>query len=414
MNERSHERKLTNLAEVTLTIGLNLQETQTLNINADLDAAPFVRKVTEIAYKKGARHVHVNWMDQEISKLKIKHAPEESLSEFPDWSKHRSEELVKQKAAFLSIRSTLPEAFSGLDPDRVGTFMKTSAMELQQISSARKSGKIAFCIVCVPNEKWAQRVYPNVTPEEALDKLWEAIFQMTRVDCDEPVEQWKAHIGSLLSKVDELNAKRFKQLHIEAPGTDLVLDLPDQHLWVGGGAVTQEGLFFTPNLPTEEVFTAPKKNGVNGTVKSTMPLIYGGTAIEDIELTFEAGKITNVYASKGIETLKHLINSDDGSHFLGEVALVPEDSPIAKRNTIFYNTLFDENASCHLAIGSAYPLCIEEGTNMTSEELNQAGLNTSITHVDFMIGSPEMNIDGIHPDGRREQLFQNGCWIKKN
>ncbi len=414
MNEKSHERKLTNLAEVTLTIGLNLQKNQTLNINADLDAASFVRKVTEIAYKKGARHVYVNWMDQEISKLKIMHAPEKSLSEFPDWIKHRSEELIQQKAAFLSIRSTLPEAFSGLDPERVGTSMKASALESQHISLAKKTARIAFCIVCVPNGKWAQKVYPRLPPEEALHKLWESIFKVTRVNCDEPVDEWKSHIGSLLSKVAELNGKRFKQLHIEAPGTDLILDLPDQHLWIGGGASTQEGLFFTPNLPTEEVFTAPKRDGVNGTVKSTMPLIYGGTAIEDIELTFKAGKITEVNASNGLETLKHLIDSDDGSHFLGEVALVPEDSPIAKENTIFYNTLFDENASCHLAIGSAYPLCVEGGTNMTCEELNEAGLNTSITHVDFMIGSPDMNIDGIQPDGRREPLFQNGSWIKKN
>ncbi|WP_221567406.1 aminopeptidase [Alkalihalobacillus sp. TS-13] len=410
---RTYETKLVNLAEVTLNIGLNLQKNQILHINADLDAAPFVRKVTEAAYKKGARHVYINWIDQETSKLKILYALEESLTEFPEWSTKRSEELIRQNAAFLSIRSPQPDAFSGLDPDRVGAVLKASALEMKQIASARKAGIIAFCIVCVPNEKWAGKVYPDHGPEEAQDMLWKAVFDMTRVDCDDPIEQWQRHIGSLLSKVDELNTMRFQKLHLEAPGTDLIVELPDRHLWVGGGATTQEGLFFTPNLPTEEVFTAPKRDGVNGTVRSTMPLVYGSTAIEDITLTFKDGKIIKMNASKGLETLKRLIDSDEGSHYLGEIALVPEDSPIAEENTIFYNTLFDENSSCHLAIGAAYPLCVEDGTNMTSEELSHAGLNMSITHVDFMIGSPKMNIDGIHWDGRREPVFQNGCWVKK-
>ncbi|WP_372508750.1 aminopeptidase [Pseudalkalibacillus decolorationis] len=412
MNAMTNETKLSNLAKVTVEVGINLQPYQTLFINASIEALGFVRKISELAYRKGAGNVHVEWSDQELSKQRLTYASEEMLASYPNWSKGRAESFVEENAAFLNIQSTDPDAFKDIDPKRVAIQNKAAALALRKVSTARQSGKVKFCVVCIPNEAWAKKVYPHLNPKDAVEQLWEAVFQMTRVDTLEPVKEWDKHIAYLTSKVDELNEKRYRQLYFVAPGTDLTIDLPDDHLWVGGGTKTHDGVFFTPNLPTEEVFTAPLKTGVNGTVTSTKPLIYSGTVIENIQLTFKDGKIVSVNASKGLDTLKELIKTDEGARYLGEVALVPQDSPIAIRETIFYHTLFDENASCHLAIGAAYPLCVQDGNKMTGEQLGESGLNTSITHVDFMIGSNEMNIDGIQADGHREPLFRNGCWVK--
>ncbi|TWK60192.1 Aminopeptidase 2 [Bacillus licheniformis] len=243
-----------------------------------------------------------------------------------------------------------------------------------------------------------------------MQKLWNEIFKTTRVDREDPVQAWKDHDQTLRDKVSVLNDKHYHALHYQAKGTDLTIELPEKHLWVGAGSTNENGVEFMANMPTEEVFTAPKKDGVNGTVSSTKPLSYGGNLIDGFTLTFKNGRITDVKAEQGEEILKELIETDEGSHYLGEIALVAHDSPISKSNILFYNTLFDENASNHLAIGSAYAFNIEGGKQMSREELAKEGLNESITHVDFMIGSGEMNIDGITADGKREPIFRNGNW----
>lgn len=270
--------------------------------------------------------------------------------------------------------------------------------------------KVSWSVIAVPSPEWADMVFPELPREDREHALWEAIFRATRADAADPVQAWKEHHAMLNSKVEYLNAKQYKYLHYEAPGTRLTIELPPGHIWIGGGTVNKDGISFMANMPTEEVYTAPLREGVNGVVRSTKPLSYQGNLIDNFTITFEKGRIVKAVAEKGQDTLQKLIDTDEGSHYLGEVALVPHQSPISQSNIIFYNTLFDENASNHLAIGNAYPVNIKNGSSMSKEELKQLGLNTSLTHVDFMMGSAEMNIDGETAEGIREPIFRNGNW----
>nr|WP_231559174.1 aminopeptidase [Bacillus sp. MSP13] len=273
-----------------------------------------------------------------------------------------------------------------------------------------QSDKVSWTVVGAASAGWAQKVFPGKSEEEAIQLLWEEIFKATRVNEDNPVQAWIKHDQNLYEKVDHLNKRHYAALHYQAEGTDLTIKLPKKHVWAGAGSVNESGHEFMANMPTEEVFTLPQKNGVDGVVSSTKPLSYGGNIIENFTLTFENGRIIDIKAEKGEDILKELVETDEGSHYLGEVALVPYDSPISQSNILFYNTLFDENASSHLAIGSAYAFNIEGGKQMSREELVKEGLNESIAHVDFMIGSKDMNIDGITNDGKREPIFRKGNW----
>ena len=273
-----------------------------------------------------------------------------------------------------------------------------------------QADKVSWCVISVPTVEWAAKVFPDVPAEEQVAKLWDAIFQATRANLENPVEAWKEHDDNLHTKVHYLNDKHYKALSYKGPGTDLTIELPEKHLWVGAGSINEKNVPFMANIPTEEVFTMPLKTGVNGYVSSTKPLVYAGNVIDNFTLTFENGRIVDCKAEVGEETLKHLVESDEGAHFLGEVALVPHNSPISNTNILFYNTLFDENASCHLAIGNAYAFNLDGGKIMSKEELEANGANTSITHVDFMIGSGELDIDGITTDGTHEPIFRKGNW----
>ncbi len=404
------EKMLEKYAELAVTVGVNIQKGQTLVINAPIVAADFIRKVSKKAYEAGAKNVHVEWKDEELSLIKFMNAPDEAFKEFPLWKANGYEQLAKDGAAFLTISATNPDLLKDVNPERIANANKTSAIAMKEYRKYSQTGKISWGIVSVPTKEWAAKVFPDLLPEERIEKLWENIFKVTRVDVANPVNAWKEHIDNLKNKMDYLNNKRFKKLFYKAPGTDLTVELPHNHLWVGGGLTDEKGTYFIPNMPTEEVFTMPLKDGVNGVLSSTKPLNYGGNTIENFTFTFEKGKIVEFTAEKGYETLKKLIETDDGSHYLGEVALVPHSSPVSDCNIIFYNTLFDENASCHFAIGAAYPLCIEGGTSMSKDDLEKNSANTSLTHVDFMIGSPEMNIDGETADGEIEAIFRNGNW----
>lgn len=405
------QNMLDKYAELAVRVGVNIQKDQTLVINAPIASADFVRLVTKKAYWAGAKNVYVDWHDEEIALIKYLHAPIESFSEFPLWKAKGYEEMAAQGAAFLSISATNPDLLKEVDPERIALANKTSAVAMQGYRQYSQTGKVSWGIVSVPTFEWASKVFPSAPSEEVINLLWEKIFTVTRVDQDNPIAAWQQHIQQLKERLTYLNTKRFKKLYFKGGGTDLSLELHKEHQWIGGGLSNEKGIYFVPNMPTEEVFTMPLKKSVNGIVSSTKPLNYGGKLIQNFTITFEQGRIINFTAEEGYETLKKLIETDEGSHYIGEVALVPHHSPVSNSNVIFYNTLFDENASIHLALGNAYPLCIKNGGQMTKEELEEKGANTSLVHVDFMIGSEDMNIDGETTQGEIFPVFRKGNWV---
>ncbi|GIN92186.1 aminopeptidase AmpS [Siminovitchia terrae] len=397
-------------AELAVKVGVNVQKEQTLVVNATIDNAEFIRLVVRKAYEEGAQNVIVNWNDDIVTRLKYDMAPDEAFHEYPQWRANEMEELAEKGAAFMSVVSSGPDLLKGVDPNRIANFQKAAGKAMNKYRQYIQSDKISWTVIAAPSEDWAKKVFPDAPSEERVNKLWEAIFKATRADLDNPIQAWKDHDRNLHEKVDYLNERRYKKLHYKAPGTDLTIELPKGHLWVGAGSVNEKGDEFMANMPTEEVFTVPYKYGVDGTVSNTKPLSYGGNIIDGFTLTFEKGRIVDIKAEEGEEILKGLVDTDEGSHYLGEIALVPFNSPISQSNILFYNTLFDENASNHIAIGSAYAFCLEGGKNMSQDELEKNGLNTSITHVDFMIGSEQMDIDGILESGESEPVFRSGDW----
>lgn len=404
------EQKLENYASLIVEIGSNIQKNQTLYISASIEALELVRKVADKAYSLGARNVIVDWADDELTKLRYEKAPTESFSDFPEWKVMEREKLAESGAAFVSIVSQSPDLLKGVDSSRIADAQKAAGKALSNYRKMMQADRFSWSVIAAPSKAWAAKMFPNLEEGEQVPALWEAIFAAVRADQADPVAAWKELDETLNSKADYLNKKAYTTLQYKAPGTNLTIDLPKGHIWCGGGSVNVDGNAFMANMPTEEVFTVPHKNGVNGYVKNTKPLSYGGNIIDDFTVTFEDGRITEISAGQGEEVLQQLIDTDEGARHLGEVALVPHASPISESGLLFYNTLFDENASNHLAIGSAYSFCLEGGKTMTSEELEKHGLNQSITHVDFMIGSAEMDIDGVLADGTIEPVFRNGNW----
>ena len=404
------EENLEKYAELGVKVGVNIQPGQTLVVNAPISAAKFVRLIAKKAYEVGAKNVHVEWNDDEITRIKYDHAPEEAFKEFPIWKAKGYEELAEAGAAFLSVVSTNPDLLEGVDINKIATANKAAGLAMKKFRNYTMTDQVSWSILAIPSEAWAAKVFPDEKGSAQVDLLWEAIFKATRVDLEDPIQAWKEHDSNLQQRVKDLNRKNYRKLYYKAPGTDLTIELPKGHIWLGGGGSNKKGVYFFANMPTEEVFTLPLKDGVTGTVSSTKPLNYQGSLIENFKLTFEKGKIVDFSADNGYENLKHLIETDEGSHYLGEVALVPHNSPISKSDIIFFNTLFDENASCHLAIGSAYTPCLEGGADMSEEDLKEKGVNTSLTHVDFMVGSAELDINGELADGTIEPIFKKGNW----
>lgn len=402
--------QLSNYADLAVKVGVNIQQDQYLFISASTENTSFVRLIVEKAYEAGARQVFVDWVDDIVTRLRYEKAPADSFSEFPTWKQMEREQLAEKGAAFMSIVSQDPDLLNGIESSRIRDNQKASSTALSKFRQAMQADKFSWTVIAAPSTAWAAKIFPELSTEEQVPALWNAILRAVRADQPDPVQAWKKHNENLHEKVDYLNGKHYRKLHYTAPGTDLTIELPEKHLWCGAGSVNQAGHEFMANMPTEEVFTAPLKTGVNGSVTSTKPLSYAGTIIEGFTIQFKDGKITNVSADQGEEILKQLVDTDEGSQFLGEVALVPHDSSISNSNVLFYNTLFDENASNHLAIGSAYAFCLDGGKEMDSEQLQANGLNQSLTHVDFMIGSEKMDIDGILEDGTIEPVFHNGNW----
>ncbi|MDQ0299893.1 aminopeptidase [Salibacterium salarium] len=405
-----HE-KFNNYADLAIKKGVNIQHGQTLFISAPITSSEFVRTLAEKAYDAGAKNVHVDWVDEQLTRLKYDKAPAEAFKEFPSWVAKGREELAENGAAFITVKSTDPDLLKGVDPNKVADANKAAGNAMDTFRSYIQSDMVSWLVIATPSPGWAKKVFPEESPEEAETKLWDAIFKAVRADVESPVAEWEEHDKRLQEKASFLNSKQFKQLHYTAQGTDLTIELPEKHMWVGGGSANKDGVHFIANMPTEEVFTVPHKTGVNGYVKNTKPLNYSGTVIDDFTIHFKDGRITDYQAGEGEETLRNLIETDEGSHYLGEVALVPHSSPISQSGDLFYNTLFDENASNHLAIGSAYAFCLENGSEMSKEEQESNGLNSSITHVDFMVGSSKMDIDGVLQNGTTEPIMRNGEWV---
>ncbi|WP_391117329.1 aminopeptidase [Psychrobacillus sp. L3] len=406
----SFNETLEKYAALAVEVGVNIQSGQNLFIASSIDSVELVRLITKKAYEVGANQVFVDFSDDEITRLRYDLAPKESFDFFPSWKVQEKELLAEQGAAFMSIMSQSPDLLKGVDTSKIAAFQKAAGTALSKYRQYTQSDKISWTVIASPSKEWAKKVFPNVVEEEQVSALWDAIFKAVRADLEDPVSAWKEHDKLLHMKVDYLNDKNYKKLHYTAPGTDLTIELPIGHLWCGASSVNEKGDDFMANMPTEEVFTVPLKTGVAGYVSSTKPLSYGGNIIDNFTVTFENGRIVKVEAEEGQTVLEDLVATDEGSHYLGEVALVPHDSPISNSNLLFYNTLFDENASNHLAIGSAYAFCLKGGKTMSREELAKNGLNDSITHVDFMVGSDKMNIDGVKEDGTTEPIFRNGNW----
>ena len=405
------ENLLKKYAKLAIYQGVNVQKNQTLVISSPIECAKFTRMLVEEAYIKGAKEVVVQWNDELTGKLKDKYSPMEVFETVPEWVKESRLSYAKEGACFLSISASDPELLKDVDPKKVATFRKASSIASREFSSRLMSNENAWSIVSIPTVGWAKKVFPNVSEDEAVEKLWDAIFKIVRVDSQDPVKAWEEHKNTLKKNMDFLNSKRFKSLHYtNSLGTDLIIQLPEKHLWAGGAEFTQDGTEFIANMPTEEIFSMPKKTGVNGKVVSSMPLNYGGNLINNFSLTFKDGKVVDFSAEEGYETLKNLLDTDEGAKYLGEVALVPYNSPISNSNIIFFNTLYDENASCHLAFGKAYSLCIKDGEKMSEEELLKEGANDSLTHVDFMIGTKDLQITGTTYDNEKFDIFVNGNW----
>jgi aminopeptidase len=419
MAGKTHQEMLEKYAEAIIKVGLNLRAGQRLIITllatrgVPHQFAPLVHEITKAAYSAGAKYVEVLWGDEEMMRLRVKYAPKDSFDEYPYHTIDAIMNMLNNGDALLSISGADPNMLGGLDSEIVGKMQATHLKATEKFVEKVTTNAINWCVVAAAGEGWAKKVFPDLSPEKAQEKLWKAIFESSRIDQPDPLKAWEKHIENMKERAKYLQTKQFDALHYKAPGTDFTLGLPYGHRWISAQSLAQNGIPFTANMPTEEVFTLPDRNRADGVVTSTFPLSYGGTLIEDFQVTFENGRITKVTAKNGEAALQQLVNTDEGSHRLGEVALVPASSPIAQRGHLFYNTLFDENASCHIAIGRAYRFTLTGGEELTEDEFVSAGGNVSLNHVDFMIGSPKMDIDGIYKDGTREPIMRQGEWAFK-
>src|SRR5471032_496710 len=412
------DRMLRTYAELTVKIGLNLQPAQRLliigpvaNGGCSLEAAPLVRQITAAAYDAGARLVETLWGDDALLAARLKHAPPDSFGEFSAWMPDALVRHVEAGHAVLSIYANDPDQLKDYPPELVAAVQQATARAVRPFREHISRNQTNWGVVAAAAVAWAARVFPNLPPAEQMTALWGAIERLCRLDRPDPIAAWETHLAALAARTDQLNATLYTARRYTGPGTALTIGLPDGHVWVGGRSTSASGIRFAPNLPTEEVFTMPHKDRVDGTVRSTKPLSYGGTLIEGFSLTFAEGRVVDVQATKGENVLRRLVTMDGGAARLGELALVPHNSPVAQSGVLFYNTLFDENAASHFALGAAYKFTLRGGEAMDDEEFERAGGNRSATHVDFMIGSEELDVDGVRADGSVEPVMRRGDWV---
>lgn len=410
------EQNLQKYAELAVRVGVNLQAGQRLLVRAPspygvaFEHAPLVHYVAEAAYKAGARLVDVFWGDERMELIRFAGAPRDSFAEFPKWKLAIPLEYAERGDAILTISATDPDLLSGQDTELVNVYQETVWREMNPYLKHGTSNSMNWCVISAARPSWAKKMFPKLTAEKALAKQWQTIFKMCRVDADDPVAAWQAHIRNLQTRSKYLNLKQYRALKYSAPGTDLTIGLPPGHHWASAREIAQNGIEFTANIPTEETFTMGDRNRADGVVSSTKTLNYGGVLIEDIVVRFENGRVVEAHASKGEAVLQKMIATDEGAARLGEIALVPNSSPISKSGLMFHNTLFDENASSHLALGRAYKFNYVGGLELSDEEFAAVGGNQSLIHVDFMVGSDKTDVDGLTDDGRVEPVMRKGEW----
>lgn len=414
------ERCLAAYGELAVKVGLNLRAGQRLlvigpllNGGASLEAAALVRAIAASAYRSGARLVETLWGDEALLRARFEGAPSDSFQEFSAWLPKTLAGHVEAGGAVLSVCANDPDLLSDQPPDLVGAAQQAAARAVRPFRELISRNQTNWTVVAAAGTAWAARVFPDAPPEERVPRLWDAIASLCRLDRPDPIAAWEAHLASLVARRDDLNRRRYAALKYRGPGTDLTVGLPDGHFWVSGRSVSRHGIEFAPNLPTEEVFTMPHRNRVDGVVRSSKPLSYGNSLVEGFTLRFAEGRVVGMEAARGEAVLRQLLDTDEGARRLGELALVPHSSPVAQSGLLFYNTLFDENAASHLALGSAYTFTLAGGETMDDETFEAAGGNRSAAHVDFMIGSGELDIDGVRRGGDVEPLMRAGEWVSR-
>lgn len=405
------DKRIENFARLAVEIGVNVKENEDVLITSPVEAPDLARLMTKAAYEKGARKVSINWVDDALTRLAYKYEDQETLNEVPDWQIEKQRyQIAEKRSNRISIVSEDPDLLKGLDEEKISEAVKSRSLALKDFVKYTMNDIVAWLVISVPSVKWAEKVFPDLKGKEATDKLWEVILDVCRVEesWEKTKKNWEDHIKTLDEKASFLNDQQFDYVHYKAAnGTDLKVELPKDHIWMSAGSTNEKGDRFIPNMPTEEVFTAPKFDGVNGRLVASKPLVYNGVVIDGFEFTFEDGKVVDFDAKEGKETLAKMLESDEGSRYLGEIALVPYDSPISNSGILFYNTLFDENASCHFALGKAYPTCVKGATDLADDEVHKAGLNDSLIHEDFMVGTSDLEIIG-YKNGKEVQIFKDG------
>ncbi len=405
------EQKLDRLAQVAVHVGLGLAPGQQLVMTATLDATPLARRITEHAYKAGATLVTTLYGDEESTLLRYRYGPDASFDASASWLYEGMAQAFRTGSARLAIAGGNPALLSGEDPEKVGRANRAASKAYRPALELITRHEINWTIVACATPAWAAAVFPDLPQEEAMRRLWDAIFAASRADQPDPVAAWKEHDAKLHAWAGRLNQSRYSALHFKGPGTDLTVGLADDHLWLGGGTVAGNGRYCIPNMPTEEVFTTPHKDRTEGTVTSTKPLSHQGTMIEGISVRFHEGRVVEAHAARGEQVLQRMIETDEGAARLGEVSLVPHSSPIASSGLLFNNTLFDENAACHIALGQAYSNCLKDGEKLSKEELAARGANDSLIHVDWMIGSNKIDVDGLAQGGKVDPVMRQGEWV---
>lgn len=408
-----NENMYRKLAVLAVRRGANVQKGQPLVIRADVRDYPFVEMIAEEAYNAGAAYVDVRWRNQAITRLDYLNQSEETLADIGQWAVDREQEAHDKGACYLSVISDKPGSLKGIPASKISAYQKAFHEKMGPLQAYTMNNIGQWCVLGTASKEWAKAVFPELSEEEAFEKLEAVLFDVTGVTEDnDPVAYWQAHDAGLISHARKMTEFNFKELHFKnSLGTDLHVGLVEDHIWVGGGCTTPAGVYFDPNLPTEEVFCMPHREKVNGTVVSSRPLSYNGVLIDHFTLKFENGKVVEHHAEKEEEALTQLLDFDEGSRHLGEVALVPHESKISQSGILFYNTLYDENASCHLALGRPYPENIRGGEEMSPEELKEKGGNASLQHEDFMFGTADMSVDGIMHDGTVIPVFRNGSFV---
>lgn len=406
-----NKQHLENYAAIIIDMGIHVHPGQTIHLSANVEDAPFAERLVELAYDRGAKHVTVDWTNQRVAKLYYDHVSDDVLTTIEPWLIQKLESEIEENVGVVSLRRTPYLTFRGVDASRVAARSQALSLSAPRRRELISKSLRSWNVVSMPNEEWAAVVFPELPPDEALERLWQTVFHAVRADRSDPIGAWQEHAANLKRRKDALNDRNFQQLHFQSSTCDLAVELIENHYWQGGEKANQWGQAFIANIPTEEVHTMPLRTGVNGWVRNTKPLLISGQTVDDFKLIFRDGRVVEREIGIGADVFNQQLDTDEGSSYLGEVALVPHSSPISQTGIVFHDTLFDENASCHLALGNAYPSSLIGGRELTSEQLFHKGANASTIHVDFMIGSDDLNITGVTQDNQRLPIFEHGEWV---